>query len=380
MTHYSFEKSHDSLIEEIAALKRELAAEKAKNNLVKTSLNIVGFQMQYVRVAAAELKESLIGAIKIATTCLPLKECLETIKLSSARYFSWIKRQVKCALPDQSSCPRLSPTKITSKETLVIKEFVTAKEYSHFSINSLAMLAKREKKVFASVTAWYRIVREYALRRPGIRIYPPKPKIGIRALRPNEIWHIDQSVFRIVNGPRVYIQAIIDNFSRYVLAWKVTETYGGVRTKALIEEALRVANRDSRDIVIPNIFVDSGTENLNDDVDSLVKTDQIIRTIAQIDVEFSNSMIEALFRSLKHRWLFMRSLTSFAAVEQAVHDYLTDHNNVIPHNAFKGAIPIEVYSGTWTTESQLQLTQACATAKNARVNLNRSLGCGLCPT
>jgi hypothetical protein len=70
--------------------------------------------------------------------------------------------------------------------------------------------------VFASATAWYRIVREFNFRRPGVRIYPPKPKIGIRALEPNQIWHVDVSVFRIVNGAKAYIQAIIDNASRCV--------------------------------------------------------------------------------------------------------------------------------------------------------------------
>jgi hypothetical protein len=52
--------------------------------------------------------------------------------------------------------------------------------------------------------------------------------------------------------------------------------------------------------------------------DSLVKAGKIIRTIAQIDVEFSNSMIEALFRSLKHRWLFIISITSSEALCRAV--------------------------------------------------------------
>lgn len=107
------------------------------------------------------------------------------IPRSTARYHSWVKRQLKCLLPDQSSCPKLSPIKITRNETNTIKELVTAKEYAHFSINSLAMLAKRQQLVFASVAAWYRIVRKFNLRRSSVRFYPPKPKIGIRASAPN---------------------------------------------------------------------------------------------------------------------------------------------------------------------------------------------------
>jgi hypothetical protein len=76
---------------------------------------------------------------------------------------------------------------------------------------------------------------------------------------------------------------------------------------------------------------------------------RIIRTFAQIDVEFSNSTIESLFRSLKHRWLFILSLTTFEAVCRAVDDrrkrpwyeYLTDHNTRIIHYALGGAVPLE---------------------------------------
>ncbi|RPH40488.1 MAG: transposase [Burkholderiales bacterium] len=359
VTHPSFEWSHDTLVEKIASLEKSLEAEKAKNQLVKCSLEVLSFRMQYVRVAAGELKEKLLQTITNATLHVPLKECLETIGLTAARYHSWIKRQVKCLLPDQSTCPKLSPTKITSKETLAIKELVTAKEYAHFSINSLAMFARRQQMVFASATAWYRIVREFNLRRPGVRVYPPKPKIGIRASEPNQIWHVDVSVFRIMNGAKVYIQAIIDNASRYVLAWEVTQTYGGASTKALIEKALEVANRVSAKVVVPNLFADDGTENQNKDVDSLVKAGKIIRTIAQIDVEFSNSMIEAVCR--------------------AVAEYLTDHNNRIPHYALGGAVPLEVFSGTWTQKSQLLLAEASTTATLQRIEFNRTQKCGLCP-
>ena len=68
-----------------------------------------------------------------------------------------------------------------------------AKEFSHFTINSLAWFGKGEGKVFASAFSRYRIIRVYKLRRAGERKYPPKPKIGVRAPLQNQIWHLDLS-------------------------------------------------------------------------------------------------------------------------------------------------------------------------------------------
>ena len=55
--------------------------------------------------------------------------------------------------------------------------------------------------------------------------------------------------------------------------------------------------------------MDSGVENLNGAVDDLFDTTGLRRVIAQIDVSFSNSLIEAWWRILKHQWLYLRLST-----------------------------------------------------------------------
>jgi transposase InsO family protein len=52
-------------------------------------------------------------------------------------------------------------------------------------------------------------------------VHPAKPKVGLRTTRADEMWHIDTTVIRLLDGTRVYLHAVIDNFSRRVLAWRV---------------------------------------------------------------------------------------------------------------------------------------------------------------
>ena len=89
--------------------------------------------------------------------------------------------------------------------------------------------------------------------------------------------------------------------------------------------------------LVPDVFVDNGIENLNHHVDDLVSSNLIRRTIAQIDVKFSNSMVEMLFHRLKHRYLFTIPLTKIIALEKGVDFFLTESNTRIPHSALKGA-------------------------------------------
>jgi transposase InsO family protein len=185
------------------------------------------------------------------------------------------------------------------------------------------------------------------------------------------------SIIRLQNGTRVYIQAIIDNYSRYVLSWKVGLDYGGLRTKKQIEEAIAKAQSLGLSM-IPDVFVDSGVENLNSHVDEIVRSSQIRRIVAQIDIEFSNSMIEMLFYRLKHRHLFNISLGSLQAVVDGVYFYLTDSNDNMAHSAINGATPREAITGKWDKNKIAQIQEKIITAKQARTDANRSRRCSPC--
>ena len=52
----------------------------------------------------------------------------------------------------------------------------------------------------------------------------------------------------------------------------------------------------------------------------------IRRVLAQVEVSFSNSMIEAFWRSLRHQWLYLHTLESFGQLEQLIDFYVRKHN------------------------------------------------------
>jgi len=212
-------------------VKSQLSAVIAEHDLVATTIKIFGFQIQYKRLPSSDAKAEILAAIKKASECISLQACLFAIRLTAARYHHWVKRQVACMLDDQSSCPRVSPSKMLPTEVSKIKELYTTKEFAHYSIIALSWFAKKTGEVVASASTWSRVIREHGLKRNRVRIYPAKPKIGIRASAPGQIWHLDLTILRLQDGSRAFVQAVIDNFSRYVLAWKVSPDYGGLRTR-----------------------------------------------------------------------------------------------------------------------------------------------------
>jgi hypothetical protein len=110
----------------------------------------------------------------------------------------------------------------------------------------------------------------------------------------------------------------------------------------------------------------------------LIHTGVLRRLLAFSELKFSNSMIEAWWRCLKHQWLFLHSLNNVATVRRLVAFYIDEHNRVLPHSAFHGQTPDEMYFGTGHAVPA-DLTACAAAARRARGEANRSAACAICP-
>ena len=295
----------------------------------------------------------------------------QLIGLSRTRYHAWLGRQ-ECGLDDQSCCPRSTPQQLTREEGLAIRDMVTADEYRHVPTGTLSRLAQRLGKVFASPTTWYRLVRTHNWRRPRQRIHPATPTVGIRATRHNKIWHVDTTLIRLLDGSKAYLHAVIDNFSRRVLAWRVNDSFIPSVTAELLVEAFDGTSSDK-----PQLLVDGGVENYNSEVDELVDSGRLKRILAQTEICYSSSLIESWWRVIKHQWLFLNTLDTVASVRKLVAFYVTQHNSHPPHSAFKGQTPDEMYFGTGA-DIPKQLESAKSEARELRRRTNRERNCHVC--
>ena len=334
-------------------------------------LKISRFSLNQVRLPDGHEKRSLLRVIDQARSVLPLRSVLRVIRLSPSRYHHW-KRENLCSLDDTPSCPRISPHQLTAAEVEAIRDLATSQEYRHVPTGTLAVLAQRLGKVFASPSTWYRLIREHRWRRPRQRVHPSKPKIGIRASRPNEIWHIDTTLIRLLDGSRAYLHAVIDNFSRRILAWKVTSSFDASATAEILLTASKGVDHG-----VPTVLADGGTENFNGPVDELITSGLLRRVLAGTEITYSNSMIESWWRVLKHQWLYLNTLDTVRAVENLVAFYVQEHNSRLPHSAFRGQTPDEMYFKTGDSIPE-KLEAARQEARQARAEANRKQDCDAC--
>jgi transposase InsO family protein len=161
---------------------------------------------------------------------------------------------------------------------------VTAREHRHVPTGTVAVLAQRVGKVWASPSTWYQLVRKFGWRRPRLRLHPAKPRVGLRTTRVNETWHIDTTVIRLLDGSRAYVHAVIDNFSRRILAWRVAETFAPANSVAVLVDASRGTTPSE---TTPVVLADACVENVNAQVDELIATGVLRRVLAFTELKFS---------------------------------------------------------------------------------------------
>lgn len=365
--------SEYELRQEVIDLRERHAKLLAILRLVVILIKVCDVSLRRHRVPGAEKKRLLLRAVDRSREVLSLRSALLVLGLSKTRYHDW-KREEGCELEDASSCPQSHPQQLTADEREVVKDMVTSDDYRHVPTGTLAILAQRLGKVFASASTWYRLVRHHGWRRPRRRVHPPKPRLGIRASAPNEIWHVDTSVLRLLDGSRAYLYAVIDNFSRRILSWRVSERFDPTMTLAVLEE---VGNCVEPTDNLPTLLADSGVENRTKAIDELIENGVLQRILAQIEIACSNSMIESWWRSLKHQWLFLNQLDSVGSVRRLTSFYVEEHNSRLPHSAFRGQTPDEVYFGTGRdVPGDLEANRNAARAK--RMETNRARSCRVC--
>ena len=269
-----------------------------------------------------------------------------------------------CRLDDAPPCPRSVPTRLTAKERQSIRDMVEADEYKHLSLRSLAILAQRMGRVFAAYGTWCRLTRTWGWRRPRRRMYPAKPRVGIRAQHPSAWLHIDTTVIKLLDGTKAYLHAVVDNYSRRVLSWALKPSLTAQTTREVLHEALQSIRPSPQRV---RVMTDGGSENFV--FAELGDVDQIV---AQVDITESNSMVEALWHQLRHRWLYLHVLDTFAGLELLIAKYIADHNGLIPRAELGARTPDEAFFGHEVDLlGRLQGEHASARAKRIAENQER---------
>lgn len=194
------------------------------------------------------------------------------------------------------------------------------------------------------------------------------------SFRPNEIWCADVTILKTADDKKHYIHFLMDHYSKMILGYSVENSSSPKAIKNLLKDAY-LKHKNNEPITFET---DGGMENVNIRVQEfLTSTNHDIKhLIAQKDIPFSNSKIEAFNKIIKHQFLLPRNLVNREQLINALAEDVPTYNTIRPQFSLEGNTPTETFAGkiidlkNYKTHFEEQ--------KRGRVMLNQQNKCKNC--
>jgi putative transposase len=231
----------------------------------------------------------------------------------------------------------------------------------------------RSGKAHFHISTFYKYVAAMNLKRRKPVSRRKHHHTGIRAEAPLQIIHADVTEFRLHNNQRVYIYAVVDNYSRSILHLqaheekKAVHLFNGLKT-------VQHACLQNNDLDNCTLMTDDGSENYGEVKQLIAESNHpsITHIIAQTDVHFSNSMVEHAHKELKYQWLYQHTIKSLQQLNQLLAQYLAQTNER-PRAVLYGLTPLEVLNGQ-VPEKHCHARQLLKAAENRKME-NKKMKC-----
>ena len=169
----------------------------------------------------------------------------------------------------------------------------------------------------------------------GHTVYPYLLR-GVKVTRVNHVWSSDITYIRLHHG-FVYLVAVMDWWSRYVLSWALSVTLDGQFCREALLQALRQGGR-------PEIFnTDQGVQFTSRDFTGLLKDEGIQISMDGRGRALDNVFVERLWRTVKYEEVYLKDYTTVREARQGLGEYFTFYNHKRLHQALGYQTPAAVY-------------------------------------
>jgi putative transposase len=156
---------------------------------------------------------------------------------------------------------------------------------------------------------------------------------------PNQVWAVDITYIKMVKR-HMYLTAIIDWFSRYIVGWALSDT---LETAPILEALKRANARHGYPSIINS---DQGSQFTSTEYTEYLRQNGIRQSMDGKARWVDNVIIERWFRSLKCECIYINEFENLKALRQGIGSYVNDYNNERPHTAHGGDYPAEAYFRT----------------------------------
>ena len=278
---------------------------------------------------------------------LPAWRTLEQLGIPRRTFYRWYDRYLEGgpeALEDRPSAPRRVWNRIGDDIQQQIIDM--ALDTTDLSPRELAVRFTDEKRYFVSEATVYRLLKAHDLiTSPAFVVIRAADAFHTKTTRPNEMWQTDFTYFKIIGWGWVYLSTVLDDFSRYIIAWKLCTNMRAEDVTNTLDLALEASGCDSATVLHkPRLLSDNGPSYIAGELAEYIEARKMSHVRGAPMHPQTQGKIERWHQTLKNR-ILLENYFLPGDLEAQIEAFVEHYNHRRYHESLNNVTPADAYFG-----------------------------------
>ena len=278
---------------------------------------------------------------------LPTKQTLDMLGIPRSTFYRWYDLYLEDGLDglsDKSPSPKSVWNRIPDDRRDDLIEF--ALEHEALTARELAVKYTDEKRYYVSESSAYRILKEADLiTAPNYVVIKAAEEFKDKTTAINQMWQTDFTYFKIIGWGWYYLSTILDDYSRYIIAWKLCSTMRASDVTETIELALTASGCDQAIVQHkPRLLSDNGSCYISGELAEWMQKQEMEHIRGAPFHPQTQGKIERWHQTMKNR-ILLENYYLPGNLEQQIGAFVDHYNNHRYHESLNNVTPADVYFG-----------------------------------
>ena len=278
---------------------------------------------------------------------LPTKQTLDMLGIPRSTFYRWYDLYLEDGLDglsDKSPSPKSVWNRIPDDRRDDLIEF--ALEHEALTARELAVKYTDEKRYYVSESSAYRILKEADLiTAPDYVVIKAAEEFKDKTTAINQMWQTDFTYFKIIGWGWYYLSTILDDYSRYIIAWKLCSTMRASDVTETIELALAASGCDQAVVQHkPRLLSDNGSCYISGELAEWMQKQEMEHIRGAPFHPQTQGKIERWYQTMKNR-ILLENYYLPGNLEQQISAFVDHYNNHRYHESLNNVTPADVYFG-----------------------------------
>jgi len=282
---------------------------------------------------------------------LPAKRTLDKLGIPRTTFYRWYDRYLAgglAALKDKSPKPGRVWNRIP--DDIRQKVIDMALEEAELSPRELAVRFTDTQSYFVSESSVYRLLKALDLiTSPAFVVIKAADEFKDKTTAPNQMWQTDFTYLKVIGWGWFYLSTILDDFSRYIIAWKLCTTMKAEDVTDTLEMALQASGCDQAKVAHkPRLLSDNGSSYIAGDLAEWMESKDMKHVRGAPYHPQTQGKIERWHQTLKNR-ILLENYYLPGDLEAQIDAFVGHYNHQRYHESLKNLTPADVYFGRGQT-------------------------------